>query len=120
MPVISYIQARELLKAVEEKQGKARVLLDLGLTPATFDINYKFREVKTGAIKITFAELDEIASNGTICYFLEKSKSPQKLKLFSADTNRFYKLGPSTDAPPLEISGIRMHRTLGRTPGQGA
>src|SRR3989338_9155806 len=118
MTVLSYIQANEILAAVEEQSPKVRVFLDLGLTPVTVELNYKFKEAHFLELKVSFKDLEEIAGNETICYYLEKGKPPQKLKLFSADTNRFYKLVPSRDAPTLEISGIRMHRTAERTPWQ--
>ena len=118
MTVISFVQARELISAIEQKLVKASVPLDLGLRLGSVDINYKFKEVNFSDATISFSAIDEIANDESICYFLDKRKPPQKLKLFSADTNLFYKLVPSRDAPTLEISGIRMHRTSERTPWQ--
>lgn len=118
MPVISFVQARAILSAVEASLPNVRILADLGLTPVVVDINHKFKEVSFSGVKVSFSALEEIAANDTICYSVEGNKPPQKLKLFSADTNLFYKLVPSEDAPTLEISGIRMHRTQERTPWQ--
>ena len=118
MVVISFLQAKEILYAIEQEKPRARVLMDFGLTPTNVEINYKFREARLCGVKISFNELEEVLSNQTVCYLLEKNKPAQKLSLFSADTNRFYKLVPSNDAPTLEISGIRMHRTQERTPWQ--
>ncbi|MAG16357.1 hypothetical protein CMO88_04820 [Candidatus Woesearchaeota archaeon] len=118
MTVLSFIQARELVSTIEQEKTRARVLLDLGLTATNVDINYRFKEVEFSDSKISFKHLNEIANDGEICYYLEKRKSPQKLKIFSADTNLFYKLIPSRDAPTIEISGIKMHRTQERTPWQ--
>ena len=44
--------------------------------------------------------------------------SGAKIQLFSEETNRFYKLYPTSDAPTAEISGVRMHRVQERTPWQ--
>ncbi len=118
MTVLSYIQANEILAAVEAQSPKVRVFLDLGLTPVNVELNYKFKAAMFLGLKVSFKDLEEVAGNETICYYLEKGKPPQKLKLFSADTNRFYKLVPSRDAPTIEISGIRMHRMQERTPWQ--
>ncbi|MBI2664624.1 methyltransferase [Candidatus Woesearchaeota archaeon] len=118
MTVISFIQAREILKAIDEGKTRLRLPLDLGLQSGTVDINPRFKEVKFSDAKVTFSDLAKIADDTAICYFLEKRREPQKLKLFSAETNRFYKLVPTTDAPTVEISGIRMHRTQERTPWQ--
>lgn len=41
-----------------------------------------------------------------------------KMQFFSNETNKFYKLVPTKDAPTLEISGIRMHVTKYMTPIQ--
>ena len=118
MPVISYLQADQIVKAIDEKKRSLRIPLDLGLSPTTIELNYKFKEAKIGSCKVPFKSIDEIAGDSSICYYIEKSKTPQKLKMFSLDTNNFYKLVPTTDAPTLEISGIRMHRTSERTPWQ--
>ena len=118
MAAISFLQAREILSAIEQGKTKIRILMDLGLTPTNVEINYKFREAGTSGVKISFKDLEEVLQNPLVCYLLEKNRPMQKLSLFSADTNRFYKLVPSQDAPTIEISGIRMHRTQERTPWQ--
>ena len=118
MAAISFLQAREILSAIEQGKTKIRILMDLGLTPTNVEINYKFREARTSGVKISFKDLEEVLQNPLVCYLLEKNRPMQKLSLFSADTNRFYKLVPSQDAPTIEISGIRMHRTKDRTPWQ--
>ena len=118
MTVLSFTQAREILSAIEQEKSKTRILLDLGLCAGNVEINYKFKEAKFSDANISFKDLKEIGDDETTCYYLEKRKPPQKLKLFSADTNLFYKLVPSPDAPTVEISGINMHRTKNTTPWQ--
>ena len=118
MVVISFIQAREILSAIGSGKAKVRIAMDLGLSPANIELNYRFKEAKISGAKIPFKDVEEIAADDSICYYLEKGKPVQKLKLFSIDTNKFYKLLPSKDAPTLEISGIRMHRVKKRTPWQ--
>jgi uncharacterized protein len=119
MIVVSFIQAQELLKAVDEDQLSVKISADLGTAPVKVSVSHKFKEVVfPDGSKISFQELDDIALDRAVCYVLEKNKRPQKVQLFSADTNRFYKLVPSRDAPTIEISGIRMHRTKDVTPWQ--
>ena len=118
MPIISYLEATQIANAIYENQKSLRVPLDLGLSPVTIELNYKFKEAKMGSCKVSFSNVEEIAGDSSICYYLEKNKTPQKLKMFSVETNNFYKLVPTRDAPTLEISGIRMHRTTERTPWQ--
>ena len=119
MTVLSFMQARQILSAIDEEKAKVRILLDLGLYAGNVDINYRFKEVKFSDAKATFKDIDDISNDESVCYYLEKRKSPQKLKMLSADTNLFYKLVPSRDAPTIEISGIRMHHTQERTPLAG-
>ena len=118
MPVLSYLEAMAILRAIDEKKHRVRVLLDLGLSPNNVDLNYRFKEAKVSGCKMSFANVEEMSADSVTCYYLEKGKQPQKLRLFSIDTNKFYKLVPTTDAPTLEISGIKMHRTSERTPWQ--
>ena len=118
MHVISYVEAAAILKAIGEKKQRVKIPLDLGLSPANVDFNYRFGEATASGYKMPFRSIEEISADDSVCYYLEKGKQPQKIKLFSADTNRFYKLVPTKDAPTLEISGIRMHRTSERTPWQ--
>ena len=116
MPVLSYLDAVSVARAIDEKKQRIKLVLDLGLSPSNIDLNYRFKEAKISSCKLSFKDVEEISSDDSVCYYLQKGRRPQKLKLFSADTNKFYKLVPTTDAPTLEISGIRMHRTVKRTP----
>ena len=120
MAIFSFVEAREIMNALNVGEKKVKVNVDLGLKPIVVDINHKFKEARFLGLKISFADVESISSDESVCYSIEKNTSPQKLKLFSADTGILYKLVPSTDAPSLEVSGISMHRTDGRTPWQDA
>lgn len=118
--VLSHFQAAEITKAILDTRDVVRVSLDLGLTASTVKIDYKHQLVVfSDDEKLTFDEISKIAANENVCFVVEKGKtSAAKIQIFSADTNRFYKLLPTKDAPTAEISGIRMHRVQERSPWQ--
>ncbi|MEK6837410.1 MAG: spermine synthase, partial [Nanoarchaeota archaeon] len=116
--VLSHFQAAEIAKAILDKRDVVRVSLDLGLTASTVKIDYRNQLVVfSDEEKLTFDEISKIAATENVCFVVEKDKTAAtKIQLFSAETNRFYKLLPARDAPTAEISGIRMHRVQERTP----
>src|SRR3989344_4903975 len=65
--------------------------------------------------KLEELQLKKVVKDGKSCYLIQNN-SLIKIQLFSDETNRFYKLVPTKDAPTIEISGIRMHITKEMTP----
>lgn len=118
--ILSYLQASEITKAILDNSETVRVSLDLELSKSTVKLDYRGSMVVfSDDEKITFDEISKIASSETVCFVVEKGKQQAtKVQLFSEETNRFYKLFPTADAPTAEISGIRMHRVTERTPWQ--
>ncbi len=116
--VLSHFQAVEITRAILDKKDLVRASLDLGLTASTVKFDYRKQLVVfSEEEKITFDEVSKIASTENVCFVVEKGKTAAtKIQLFSAETNRFYKLFPTRDAPTAEISGIRMHRVQERSP----
>ncbi|MFH1125815.1 MAG: MnmC family methyltransferase [Candidatus Altiarchaeota archaeon] len=118
--VLSHFQAAEIAKAILDKKEAVRVSLDLGITKSNVSFDYRNSLVVfSGEEKLLFDEVSKIAANENVCFVVEKGKTAAtKVQLFSEETNRFYKLFPTADAPTAEISGIRMHRVKERTPWQ--
>ncbi|MBI2581281.1 hypothetical protein HYV85_05765 [Candidatus Woesearchaeota archaeon] len=118
--VLSHFQAAEITKAILDNKDKIRISTDLGLTASTVSVDYKNNFVVFSAEeKLTFDEISKIAATENVCFVVEKGKTAAtKIQMFSAETNRFYKLLPTRDAPTAEISGIRMHRVQERSPWQ--
>ena len=118
--VLSHFQAGEIARAILDKRDKIRVSVDLGLSPSTVLIDYKKQLVVfPDEEKLTFDEVSKVASTENVCFVVEKGKAEAtKIQIFSGETNRFYKLFPTRDAPTAEISGIRMHRVQERSPWQ--
>ena len=118
--VLSHFQAAEITKAILDKKNVVRASVDLGLTASTVKFDYREQLVVFSDDEmLTFDEVSKIASTENVCFVVEKGKTEAtKIQLFSAETNRFYKLFPTRDAPTAEISGIRMHRVQERSPWQ--
>ncbi|MBI2141577.1 methyltransferase [Candidatus Woesearchaeota archaeon] len=118
--VLSHFQAAEIAGAILDNKDKIRISTDLGLTASTVAIDHRLQLVVFSADeKLSFDEVSRIAATENVCFVVEKGKqAATKIQLFSAETNRFYKLLPTKDAPTAEISGIRMHRVQERSPWQ--
>ena len=64
---------------------------------------------------LTFAQIKEINEDVNSCFLYFEGKIT-KIEAFSAYTNRYYSLMPTSKAPTMLISGIPMHRIKGTTP----
>ena len=107
--IISHIQAQQLLDSRQNGLKEAEISLDLGLSKSKVKIEDNFF-IFPGNQKIEESQLKKIMKSNTICFSITES-SLVKIHLFSNETNKFYKLVPTKDAPTIEISGIRMHVT---------
>ncbi len=116
--VLSHFQASEIAKAILDKKPVVRVSLNLGISRSAVKLDYGSRVAAfSRGERLSFDEVSKIASTERVCFVVEKGKAAAtKIQLFSAETNRFYKLYPTRDAPTAEISGIRMHRVKERSP----
>ncbi len=112
--IISHIQAQQLLDSRQNGLKEAEISLDLGLSKSKVKIEdtlFIFPDNQ----KIEESQLKKIMKSNTICFSIKES-SLVKIHLFSNETNKFYKLLPTKDAPTIEISGIRMHVTKRMSP----
>lgn len=116
--VFSHYQASILLDNIAKKTKGTSISLDLGKTLryVTFDYNKKQIERK-GELIISFDALGEISKDYESCFEI-KQGIPEKIKLFSVDTHKAYKLFPTgiKSPPTIEISGIRMHQVKDMDP----
>lgn len=116
--IISHYQAQQLLDTKKSGLKSIDISLDLNITKTRIHINNNFFIFPNNQ-KLEESQLKKAIKNDTIC-FLIKDNSLIKIQLFSEQTNKFYKLVPTKDAPTLEISGIRMHVTEEFTPIEDA
>jgi predicted methyltransferase len=93
-------------------EGVSPVSLDLGLTEVDLTISKDRVKLPDGNV-IFVKDLEKIAhARNNVVHFLEKGIVYQ-VAIFDG---HFYKLVPTSNAPTLEIDGIRMHRTKNTTP----
>lgn len=116
MLVLSSREAAILLNAAQQNRPVVRVTLNLGKDEA--DVIIEQNEfLFPGHTHLSVQDMKTIAMTDNVCFLLADNTA-EKIQFFSPDTNKFYKLYPTTDWPTLEISGIRMHRVTKITPKQ--
>ena len=112
--ILTHHQAKELLEAGKKGLKEAEISLDLYKNLSKVKIqNNEF--IFPDNQKLNEFQLKKPIKDDNVC-FLIRDNSLVKIHLFSDETNKFYKLVPTKDAPTIEISGIRMHATKDMTP----
>ena len=112
--IISHIQAKQLVEANNKGLKETELSLSLNKTLSKIKIqdnSFIFHDNQ----KLDESQLKKPIKDSDSC-FLIRDNSLVKIQLFSDETNKFYKLVPTKDAPTIEISGIRMHATKDMTP----
>lgn len=112
--ILTHYQAIQLLEANKKGLKETEISLDLTLSKTKVEIENGFF-IFPDSQKLYESQLKKPIKDNTSC-FLIQNNSLIKIQLFSEQTNKFYKLVPTKDAPTLEISGIRMHATKEMTP----
>lgn len=112
--IITHFQAKALLDANKKGLKETEISLDLNRTLSKVEIqNNEF--LFPDNQKLEESRLKKPIKDDTSC-FLIRDNALVKIQLFSNETNKFYKLVPTKDAPTIEISGIRMHVTKEMSP----
>jgi predicted methyltransferase len=111
-PIFSHFQTRPLVG--QSLLGKVQLSLDLGLTAVSVQRESDSWLLPDGQ-RLTNKQVAEINEDENGCYLLENG-TLHKAETFSAFTNRYYSLMPTSKAPTMLISGIPMHRIKGTTP----
>lgn len=112
--IITSVQALQLLESSEKRLKGTDISLDLNKTFSKIRIQNK-EFIFPDSQKLEETQLKRPIKDDTSC-FLIKDNSLVKIQLFSNETNKFYKLVPTKNAPTIEISGIRMHVTKEMSP----
>ena len=108
LPVLSHIQAAQLLDARDAGQPTAAVSPDLGLTRIEAVLGPEGATLP-GERHISWSDVEEIAAAENACFALRED-GLQRIQSFSAVTNRFCSLMPTALAPTLLVAGFPMHR----------
>lgn len=119
MPVLSFVEARPLVAAIERGQSRAVASLDLGRSTVELALDPGGATLPDGR-RLPLDALRTIAADESVCYRLTPD-GPARIQHYDEGTDRFYKLVPAPGAgvaaaPTIEISGVRMHRTRAVTP----
>lgn len=112
--IISLKEAKDILGANKKRLKSVDVSLDLNISKSKITIENDFFVFQDNQ-KLKEEQLKKALKDDKSCFLL-KDNSLVKIQLFSEQTDKFYKLVPTKDAPTLEISGIRMHVTKDFTP----
>lgn len=116
--IITNYEAKQLLEAKNNMLKEVYVSTDLNLSKTKINSENGFF-VFPDSQKLEESQLKKVIKDDTSC-FLMQNNALIKIQSFSGQTNKFYKLVPTKDAPTIEISGIRMHVTKGMTPVEDA
>src|SRR3989344_8456142 len=112
--MLSHFQIKQILNASIRKMHDVEVSLDLGLTKSKLSFE-KNNAVFPDGQKLNLNDLKKALNHENTCFMI-KENTLLKVHFFSEDTNKFYKLVATADAPTAEISGIRMHATKSMAP----
>jgi predicted methyltransferase len=114
--VLSWFQARPLIRARQEGSSSALVSLDLGLTASEVSLEPDGVLFPNG-VSLPWESIEEIGHSESACFVVE-CDAAAKIQRFSATLNRFYSLLPTAGAPTVLVSGIPMHRIKDVDPHQ--
>ena len=112
--IITHSQSQQLFAALKAGLKEIDISLDLNKTLSKIKIQNDSFIFPDNQI-LNESQLKKPIKDDASC-FLVRGSSLVKIQLFSDETNKFYKLVPTKDAPTIEISGIRMHATKAMTP----
>ncbi len=115
-PVLSHLQAAEILAALRRGEASVRSSVDLNRSRTTLALEGG-SVLLPGGVRLDAATLEAIAADDALCARVEEDGA-YKVEAFSAQTGRYYSLYPTTGAPTMLISGIPMHRIKGTDPHQ--
>jgi uncharacterized protein len=116
MIVLSYLQARQMIKARNSHQFVVNASTDLNLTESEISLQSENVLFPTGE-SLDWKSIEEISANETGCYYVENNEA-RAIKGFSEFSGRFYGLMGTDSAPTMLISGIPMHRIKDTNPHQ--
>ncbi|MCJ7625799.1 MAG: hypothetical protein MUO76_20090, partial [Anaerolineaceae bacterium] len=112
--VLSYFQAAIVLQARAKGLDCVEVSPDLERTTTEARLDTTGVHFPGGQY-LDWDAVEEIQSARNSCFLLEAS-GLHKIQVFSAETDRFYSLMPTSSAPTMLISGFPMHRIKGTDP----
>ena len=107
--IITHFQARKLIQALNSGLSSIRISLDLGKTQDKVVIKTD-RFIFSNKEILTIEQIKKVKKKQKSCFII-RDNVIKKVHFFNEQTNKYYKLFPTTSWPTIEISGIRMHVT---------
>jgi predicted methyltransferase len=108
LPVLSYIQAVELLNARMDGRSTAVISTDLNLSRTEVTVHPDRVSFPDGR-SLPWSAVQEIADTRNACFAVCEDRL-KRIQSFSQVTNRYCSLMPTRSAPTLLIAGFPMHR----------
>jgi predicted methyltransferase len=108
LPVLSHVQADQLLEAKHAERLTAIISTDLGLTEIEVTLHPDHVALPDDA-RLSWPDIEGIAAAKNAC-FAVGGDGPQRIQSFSSVTNRPCSLMPTDAAPTLLVAGFPMHR----------
>ncbi len=116
LPILSYLQARFLLKEFERGRSQAETSLDLGLSTCRVILHPEGVILPQGE-RPPWQAVIQISQDESVCYRIEQNTA-YPIRAFGRDSEQVYSLMPTSRAPTLLISGLPMHRIKDIDPWQ--
>ena len=116
-PVISSFEAKDILAAINKGEGEISTSFNLGMTTESYDLNDD--AILLGDLSLSTSQLKKIIKRDTVVFAIDE-EGPYPVEFRD---NGYSKLVPLTDrlgAPTFELSGVKMHRTMGIDPFEDA
>jgi len=114
--VLSHLQAKELLAALQHGEQSLLSSLDLNRTRTRIELSPSGVQMPVGS-PLDAELLAELADDENACWLVE-ADGISRIQAFSEETGRVYSLYPTQSAPTMLVSGIPMHRIKETDPHQ--
>ena len=106
--ILSYVQAKPLLKAKEQGKTSVHVSPDLGLSMVMVALSPEDVVFPNGE-QLDWRNIEKISTSEVNCFIIEEDTA-RPIQVFSEYTNRMCSLMPTKGAPSMLIAGFVMHR----------
>ncbi len=107
-PILTYLQARVLLKQFEKGLKQTEISLDLGISTCQVFLEPQGILLPDGQ-QLGWEQVRQIGEEENICFRIEHN-SPTPIRVYAQDAEQVLGLMPTLGAPTLLISGLPMHR----------
>ena len=116
-PLIAPFGAQQLLEMMAEEPGQKDFTLDLGVSWEEITVDKK--QVSFREYSLTEKQLQKIVKRGSVLFAVDED-GPYPVEIREDTYSKLVPLDDKHGAPTFELSGIKMHRTMGIDPFEDA